>query len=271
MAQVVEFHTQVTDMASLMTHADLAIGAAGTSSWERCCLGLPSLVVVMADNQRMVAAELENAGAAIVLGWHEIVNAANIADRIAELMPNPERLLAMSVNTAAICDGHGAARIVAQLDPPRARDGEPVSLRPMNAADGDLLLGWQSHPMTRRYFNNPCIPTPLEHRRWLAHRLRSETCLLNLIMHGNRPAGMVRLDRKPGESTHEIFEVSILIDPGAHGQGLGSAALELIRLLIPDAVFEARVNPENTASIALFLSAGYVQQGDLFICEPRFA
>ena len=57
-----------SSMARLMASADLAIGAAGTSSWERCCLGLPSVVVVAADNQAKIAAELAAAGACEVVG-----------------------------------------------------------------------------------------------------------------------------------------------------------------------------------------------------------
>jgi spore coat polysaccharide biosynthesis predicted glycosyltransferase SpsG len=59
--------TDVTDMASLMADADAAIGGAGTSSWERCAMGLPTLLVVLADNQKMIAASLEATGAAAIL------------------------------------------------------------------------------------------------------------------------------------------------------------------------------------------------------------
>lgn len=55
------------DMAQMMCEADLAIGGAGTSSWERCCLGLPSVMIVMAENQIEIALALEKVGAAIVI------------------------------------------------------------------------------------------------------------------------------------------------------------------------------------------------------------
>ena len=93
--------------------------------------------------------------------------------------------------------------------------------------------------------------------------------MLNLIMHGKHPSGMLRLDHKPCESTCVVFEVSILIDPDVQGQGLASAALGLVRLLVSEATFEARVHPENTASINLFLGAGYVPQGDRLVNRPR--
>ncbi|EQB04748.1 UDP-2,4-diacetamido-2,4,6-trideoxy-beta-L-altropyranose hydrolase [Sphingobium baderi] len=56
----------VDDMARLMTQSDLAIGAGGGTSWERCCLGLPSFVICLAQNQFGMAATLQRSGAAIV-------------------------------------------------------------------------------------------------------------------------------------------------------------------------------------------------------------
>ncbi len=58
----------VPDLARRMVEADIAIGAAGSTSWERCCLGLPALVVVLAENQRSIAEALHSAGAAQVIG-----------------------------------------------------------------------------------------------------------------------------------------------------------------------------------------------------------
>ena len=101
------------NMAELMSQADLAIGAAGGSAWERCCLGLPSLLVVMADNQRPGAEALKRAGASISLGW---------PDAIEETLPRAMRevlaagrLLEMSQNAAAICDGLGVQRVADAL------------------------------------------------------------------------------------------------------------------------------------------------------------
>jgi spore coat polysaccharide biosynthesis predicted glycosyltransferase SpsG len=55
----------VNNMAQLMADSDLAIGAAGSTSWERCCLGLPTIQVVLAENQKLIAQALVNAGAAM--------------------------------------------------------------------------------------------------------------------------------------------------------------------------------------------------------------
>jgi UDP-2,4-diacetamido-2,4,6-trideoxy-beta-L-altropyranose hydrolase len=59
-----EVKVNVANMAEIMAHSDLAIGAAGSTSWERCCLGLPSLMVVLAENQQTIAKGLQDQGAA---------------------------------------------------------------------------------------------------------------------------------------------------------------------------------------------------------------
>src|SRR5204863_9022034 len=61
-------HNPLPSLAALMVKADLAIGSAGATSWERLCLGLPALVVTLADNQRPIAQELHQRGLVRWLG-----------------------------------------------------------------------------------------------------------------------------------------------------------------------------------------------------------
>ncbi len=99
----------VGDMAALMTEADLAIGAAGTTTWERCCLGLPSLMLVIADNQKDIARLVAGSGAA--LG----ATPATIAGQLQSLAAEPQALQSLSQAAAELCDGKGAARVADAL------------------------------------------------------------------------------------------------------------------------------------------------------------
>lgn len=99
----------VSDMAQLMCESDLAIGAAGSTSWERCCLGLPSLQIVLAENQRPIAQALERAGAALELDVQSLD--ADLHHAMSLLALTPEKLLRMSEAAAAITDGLGADRV----------------------------------------------------------------------------------------------------------------------------------------------------------------
>ncbi|MDN0075827.1 UDP-2,4-diacetamido-2,4,6-trideoxy-beta-L-altropyranose hydrolase [Crenobacter sp. SG2303] len=110
-----EVRVAVDDMARLMADCDLAIGAAGATSWERCCLGLPTVMVVLADNQRHVADGLEQAGAALVLQ-----HPAQIPDRLPGLLnslfSSPQRGKALSLAAAHIADGRGAEALVRHME-----------------------------------------------------------------------------------------------------------------------------------------------------------
>jgi len=107
----------VSDIAERMAAADLAIGAAGTTSWERCCLGLPSLVMTIAENQSRIAEEIAQAGAAIHVG--QLHDNRGVAERVsheaARLLCDPPRLLAMSEAAADLVDGRGAERLTRVL------------------------------------------------------------------------------------------------------------------------------------------------------------
>ncbi len=109
----------VSDMAQLMCESDLAIGAAGSTSWERCCLGLPTLQVVLAENQRRIAQALDRAGAAVELDSQSLDAELHRVMRLLTL--TPEKLHRMSVAAAGVTDGLGADR-VAQLMVDRSHD-----------------------------------------------------------------------------------------------------------------------------------------------------
>lgn len=99
-------------MADLMAASDLAIGAAGTMAWERCCLGLPTLTVVIADNQRAGAQALAAAGACMLLPLP--VAAGTLAEALARALA-PGMLQSMQHAAAAVTDGGGAKRVLAHM------------------------------------------------------------------------------------------------------------------------------------------------------------
>lgn len=108
-------HWSVQDMAELMQKTDIAIGAAGSTSWERCCVGLPSIVVQTAANQASIARNLAEAGAAINCGpVHEDI-VCDIAGHLRKLHENSELLSDMSEAASRICDGRGANRALEAL------------------------------------------------------------------------------------------------------------------------------------------------------------
>jgi UDP-2,4-diacetamido-2,4,6-trideoxy-beta-L-altropyranose hydrolase len=103
----------ISDMAQVMADSDLAIGAAGSTAWERCCLGLPTLLVILAENQKEGALALEQNGAARLLGkpgaiLHELKS-------ILSMLVEGQSLAGMIHSACAVTDGWGAARVLEQM------------------------------------------------------------------------------------------------------------------------------------------------------------
>ena len=108
-------HIQTEKIGELMLAADLAIGASGSTSWERCCLGLPTILVSLASNQVEIARSLEKAGACIYLGTAEEVVRESIVDSVRNVLQEPERLKQLSRNAFSLVDGDGADRICREM------------------------------------------------------------------------------------------------------------------------------------------------------------
>lgn len=103
------------NMPELMSWADVAVSAGGSTCWELAFIGLPSLIIVLAENQQRVATGLEAKGVAINLGWHTSVSEADLASALSELMYNAQQRQEMSERGHQLVNGHGSVRVVAIL------------------------------------------------------------------------------------------------------------------------------------------------------------
>lgn len=263
-------HLDVEGMADLMLAADIAIGAGGVGSLERCAVGLPTLIMTVADNQVGVASALGAAGAARYLGDIGSRSAAQIGAALKELSADIAARRAMSLMGQALVDGLGAARARVSCYPPlRAKDGARVTLRAATIADSALMLAWQSAPGIRQYARNPAAPRPQEHDRWLRAKLDDADCVFNIVLSGEEPVGILRFDKI---STGGGYEISILIAADRHGSGIGGCALELGKRLLPAARISATIHAENLPSIRMFERAGYrtTRPGE-WVLDPAMA
>jgi UDP-2,4-diacetamido-2,4,6-trideoxy-beta-L-altropyranose hydrolase len=90
------FHCQAEDIAELMASADLAIGAGGSTTWERCYMGLPTVTLVISHNQLRAAKDLASAGVILLAGEMPEVKADSLSSQLAALLDSPERIREMS-------------------------------------------------------------------------------------------------------------------------------------------------------------------------------
>ncbi|MEG3618550.1 UDP-2,4-diacetamido-2,4,6-trideoxy-beta-L-altropyranose hydrolase [Magnetovibrio sp. PR-2] len=112
----VTLHADGVNMAQLLADCDLSIGASGVTALERCCLSLPSITIVMADNQERIAEAMQCAGATINLGWYSKVMEHDIVQAFRDIALNTAQYAQMVDKAVAVCDGTGTKRVVSVID-----------------------------------------------------------------------------------------------------------------------------------------------------------
>lgn len=106
----VVLHVDTREMADLTARADAGVGAAGSTTWERCTLGLPSVLLILADNQRPAAAAMADLGAALVVDAAAPEFAAQFDTAAARLLADEALRASLCTRSAQVCDGAGAGR-----------------------------------------------------------------------------------------------------------------------------------------------------------------
>ncbi|MDP1631825.1 MAG: UDP-2,4-diacetamido-2,4,6-trideoxy-beta-L-altropyranose hydrolase [Caulobacter sp.] len=111
----IALHIDSSDMAGLIEQADIGVGAGGSSVWERACLGLPTVTLILADNQREMAMALDAAGTTLALDarWPDLEG--RLAAAVERLSWQAGLREGLSARSAALCDGGGARRVAEAL------------------------------------------------------------------------------------------------------------------------------------------------------------
>lgn len=249
-AQGYACHVQTTRMAHLMAEADLAIGAGGTATWERCCLGLPALSLCVADNQRKQIADAAEAGL-----LYAPSSGGALVDMIRchtkTLLENPSLLKLISTAGMNAVDGKGATRIA------NALGVSDIEIRAANESDSQKLFEWRNHPSIGAVSRNNAPIAWEDHQRWFGSVLADKDRDLLIGAIENESVGVVRFDKEG-----DVAEVSIYLVPdgGFAGQGhnLLLRAERWLKAKRPEIkAIRAGVLGENTASKNLFLGTNY--------------
>lgn len=245
----VHVHGFVSDPALWLDRADLALAASGTTAWELCRSGIPSVLWATVDNQVPVAQAIAAAGA----GLQAEATPASLAAAVRRLVAERELRLALSEAGHRLVDGFGADRVVVAL---RSRG---VELRPVRPEDRDLLLAWANDPVTRAASFTTAPVTAEDHAHWFAARLSDPDSRLFVAQDGRGPWGLVRF-----QIHGPVAEIGVSVAPDRRGVGLAAPLIRAgVRRLLADRgdleSVEARIRPANRRSITAFDRAGFVR------------
>lgn len=251
-------HVDVVDMTQLYLAADLAVGAAGMAAWERCTLGLPTLMLTVADNQRAGAEALAELGGGIHLGTASAQHLLAVAGVARALAQSPDWLSIMSRSAAGLCDGNGAGRVAARME------SFDMRLRRVVEGDSHNLWTWRNSEINNRYALDAGPISIESHQAWLADRLTDPDCILLVAEDDVGPVGVLRFDLDGERAT-----VSIFLVPGRHGRGRGGVLLlageRWLRANCPAVrELEAEILGVDRASLNVFAESGYSEFSRVF-------
>jgi UDP-2,4-diacetamido-2,4,6-trideoxy-beta-L-altropyranose hydrolase len=247
-------HGALPHLADLLSRADLAIGAGGVTTWERMCLGVPAVLVSIAENQQPACCALSRAGLVSYAGHISEIDADDIARAARELLDAPSVVAERSTRSQLLVDGRGTARVVEAMLP---SSEDSLSLRPASEDDMALFHGWANDPVVRaNAFSSEPISWPA-HEAWFRSRLQSDAAQLFVLEANGLPVGQVRFDLERGEA-HIDYSLDELVRGRGWGAHLLSGGMQAMQRRAP-VRFRARVKSGNLASCAVFESLGFMQ------------
>ena len=244
-------HFNVEDMAALMAGADLAVGAGGTTVWERCMLGLPSLVTTVAENQERIISDMAESGYLLFLGQPEMVSVDFLYHALETALQSPCLLISFAQKTWSLVDGKGVKRIAQEIMPLK------ITLRMATMDDCEAIYNWRNAEETRRHFFDHDLIKWEDHWRWFGDTIRNPNRILLIGEFRGHEVGVLRYDH-----VGETAVVSVYLLPGMHGQGLGSQLLRAGTDWVKQNFFDVqRIRAEvlfsNFSSKRAFEKAGY--------------
>jgi RimJ/RimL family protein N-acetyltransferase len=245
-------HVQTDRMADLLAETDLAIGAGGSATWERCALGVPTLTLCLAANQRDIVFNCARHGLAYAPDLANNTTALSL--HIKAMLENSSLRYLLSCTGMNVVDALGTNRVVKLLS------AGQVKVRQATVEDSIAVHSWRNAAGVRAMSRNNA-PIPLtEHQRWFEKTLRNPARHLLIGDLDATPVGAVRFDTEGSDAV-----VSIFLCPDRVGQGLGPLLLHAaegwLKLHHPEiTALQAETLAENFPSRRLFESCGYQLQ-----------
>jgi UDP-2,4-diacetamido-2,4,6-trideoxy-beta-L-altropyranose hydrolase len=244
-------------LAELMAHSDLAIGAGGITTWERMCLGLPTVIISLAENQRPSSEALAEAKLIYYAGNSPDIRLDQIIQLLKTLTLKPGTISRVSIENQLLVDGLGTLRLLEVMCP---LSKNQLLLRP--ACNEDIIFYYilANDPEVRKNSLNTSFITWTDHEEWFTKKLNDRNSQLFVLEAAGLPVGQIRFDIVENDA-----HIDYSIAPFARGRGWGlhliSAGIDMIKQSKPLRL-HADVKRRNDISSTIFLRMGFLETSD---------
>ncbi len=258
-------------LADLMSRADLAIGGCGTTTWERMCLGLPTVVVSVAENQRPASEALKKAKLIHYAGHFTDIKIDHLKSMLKTLIKDEEGLLNLSLDNQLHVDGLGVHRLVEVMSPSDSRE---IQLRSASDEDKYIYFNWANDREVRCNSFDTAPISWVNHQAWFTRKLSDINSWLFVLEAAGLPVGQVRFDRNGNEAFIDYSLDSIVRGRG-WGAQLVAMGADLMQKIEPSLCLRAEVKAGNEASSSTLLRIGFTEIPNkfdsrrLFLRKPR--
>ena len=242
---------QTNKMHEFINNCDIAIGSGGTSTWERCALGLPAFVYPIANNQRELV-RIASKDALVFSPNHDKDFNKFLNMHLLSFIQNKSMLEYLSKKSFSSIDAKGCMRISNYMI------NKSLVARYATIKDSRRILNWRNTKIIRNFSRNKKIISLKDHNKWIEEVLHSKKESLIIVEKNKDPVGVVRFTNLDSKTS----EVSIYLVPKYIGRGFGIGVLdsaeELFRSKFKDIKhIKANVLATNDTSQNLFLKSKY--------------
>ena len=252
------FHPPQRHLADLMSKCDFAIGAGGVTNLERMCIGIPSIVISLAENQVEICKELSSLGLINYLGDLKTISLNVLKSSIVRMLENDAYLRKLSLKSQSIVDGYGAKRVSEIVMP---SSNTVLKIRKSKKNDVFTYFKWANEPIVRKNSLNSSEIDLEDHFDWYNKRLANSNSELYIFEIKDLPIGQIRFEIKEKNAY-----INYSIDFAGRGRGLAHhILLKGILEFSSTNTFPliALVKSENIASIKSFVRLGFIEQDKL--------
>ncbi len=248
----VKIHDAGGEFARIMSRADLAIGAGGTTSWERMCLGIPSIVVSIAENQNSACEKLGRDGLVNYLGTQSSLKPGAIRDAVIEAKTNVASFFDQIERGQILVDGMGCERVAEVMCP---SDESELTVRLAKPDDCVEFFNWANDPAVREQSLSTSTIQWSDHKKWFAEKISSNSCEMYVLEASGLPVGQVRF-----EKSATAAEINYSLDKIVRNRRWSSVMLEMAMKMFgqkSSSTLRARVKSSNVPSSAVFKQLGF--------------